>query len=58
MTKYILILGLTLLAACQTQLPPNATCNERWSAYADDRLRGALIGGMAGASMSGTKPNC
>lgn len=56
----MILLGLIVagLAACTTELPPGASCNARWAAYTDDRINGALIGGMFGKSLSGHRPDC
>ena len=56
--KTLMVVALLLLGGCQTQLSANATCSERWEAYANDRMHGAMLGGLAGGSMSGTKPTC
>ena len=46
------------LGACTTNLPANASCHDQWEAYANDRMHGAMLGGLLGGSMSGNKPNC
>jgi hypothetical protein len=57
--RFLLPAALTvLLAGCQTELSANATCSQKWEAYANDRMHGAMLGGLAGASMSGRKPDC
>lgn len=58
MIHLALILVLLALAGCVTNLPANASCQERWEAYANDRMHGAALGGMLGGSISGNKPNC
>lgn len=54
------LMGLLLLTllGCHTALPPGATCQQRWDAYADDRMHGAMLGGLLGGSMSGDRPTC
>jgi hypothetical protein len=52
------LVALAMLAGCTTELPKNASCHERWEAYAMDREHGAMLGGLLGASMSGNLPDC
>ena len=47
-----------ILSGCVTNLPQSATCAERWEAYANDRMHGAMLGGLLGGSISGDKPTC
>ena len=42
--KTLMVVALLLLGGCQTQLSANATCSERWEAYANDRMHGARTG--------------
>jgi hypothetical protein len=56
--KTLFAISLFALAGCQTDLPANATCSQKWEAYSNDRMHGAMLGGLAGASMSGRKPDC
>jgi hypothetical protein len=46
------------LGACTTPLPANASCHAQWETYANDRMNGALAGGLIGASLSGKRPTC
>jgi hypothetical protein len=52
------LVALATLAGCTTELPKNASCHDRWEAYAMDREHGAMLGGLLGASMSGNLPDC
>lgn len=54
----IAILLLLTLSACVTDLPPAASCRDKWDAYANDRMHGAMLGGLLGGSISGRKPEC
>jgi hypothetical protein len=49
---------LIALSACTTALPPDASCHDQWEAYSNDRMHGAMLGGLLGGSISGNKPNC
>lgn len=49
---------LLALCACQSSVPPTATCSQQWEAYSNDRMHGAMLGGLIGGSLSGTKPTC
>lgn len=56
--KGIGILLLLTLSACVTDLPSSASCRDKWDAYANDRMHGAMLGGLLGGSISGRKPEC
>jgi hypothetical protein len=55
-TAFVAVLA--ALAGCTTPTQEGATCSAQWETYANDRMLGAILGGMLGASLSGNKPRC